>query len=711
MVHRLAAIISAIAAFSSAAHPATEWAREEFAGYTEKIFGRVPDVAFFLPGETDDFADDFRALKDTDGYAVRTRGGRICFVADNPKGFVNGVHRWLERNSDIIWPRPAGDICFFSRTSDSGLLLPGHSDYIDIPAFRQRYFGFATLDPENLRWRARNALCTLIASDVMIRPETLKPQVLEMKRTYGVIGAFDDYYGYGHDMERLWLPRATYLKDHPDWYFLYDGKRGGGSSCHFCETNPELPAALAKVVLSKAAQLPATVRTVLVCIEDSSLTCQCPNCLKPIRLPDGTIVAPDDPAFRSTRFFVFFNKFARIVREKRSDLIIRQFAYQHLAVPPKVKIEPNVELMYCPFPRDMKQSIASGASTAEWRTRTDAWRRVADRLFLYEYYFDGGLFPRPIGDTVAEDFRYFAARGVQRVSWEAPDRLGDDKSRLMRGNRLPSSWFFDMSGMEAWVVGKLSWDPSLDPKELRREYLRRTFGPAAEAVGEFYAAVHAAWAADKKPSRYDDNVFETAARHLVATGVAGRCRAALEKAERLADRSERRAWIASMRGILGKWVKEASNYADVALEIPSGDDKPAAEFPELKLSGTKLCFPLTDATFSIRAVGEALECALAVKSGFIDGESADISFTGMDGRVRTFPLDVVRKTRGGWDAAAKVPFGSLSLDLKRGGEFRCLPRVWLKEGEKATPLDFSWLGARIDCPETWGRVRMAISIQ
>ena len=696
--------MSAIAALSCSAHPATEWAREEFAEYTGKVFGKVPDAAFFLPGETQDFADDFKALKGTDGYAVRTRGGRMCFVADNPKGHVNGVHRWLERNSDIIWPRPAGDLCLFTPSAFD--IRRADCDYRDIPAFRQRYFGFATFDPENLRWRARNALSTLIAADVMTKPETIRPQVLEMKRKYGVIGAFDDYYGYGHDMERLWLPRSVYLKDHPDWYFLYDGKRGGGSSCHFCETNPELPAALAKVVLAKAAHLPPTVSTMLVCIEDSSLTCQCKNCLKPVRLPDGTVVGPDDPAFRSTRFFVFFNKFARIVREKRPDLTIRQFAYQHLAIPPKVKIEPNVELMYCPFPRDMKESIASGASTAEWRTMTDEWRRVADRLFLYEYYFDGGLFPRPIGDTVAEDFRSFAARGVQRVSWEAPDRLGDGKTRLMRGSRLPSSWFFDMSGMEAWVVGKLSWDPSLDPKELRREYLRRAFGPSAEAVGEFYAVVHSAWAADKTPSRYDDDVFATAARHLVATGVAGKCRAALEKAARLADRPERREWIESMRGILGKWVREASNYADIVIAVPSGDGETPAEFPELKLSGTKLCFPLKDAAFTIRASCAALECALSVKSHFVDGESADISFAGPGGAVRTFPLDVVRKTRAGWEASAKVQFGSLPFDLKRVGEFRCLPRVWLKEGEKASPLDFTWLGARIDSPKTWGRMRL-----
>ena len=86
----------------AAVSPATEWAHEEFTNYTTQIFGAAPKVEFVLPGETSDFADDFVALKDTDGYAVRRRGDTIFFIADCPKGHVNGVHRWLEKNSDVI---------------------------------------------------------------------------------------------------------------------------------------------------------------------------------------------------------------------------------------------------------------------------------------------------------------------------------------------------------------------------------------------------------------------------------------------------------------------------------------------------------------------------------------------------------------------------------------------------------------------------------
>ena len=135
MIVRLFAVsaVSMIPLFADAAHPATEWARKEFSSYSEKIFGTVPKVEFVLPGETVGYSADFTALKGTDGYAVRRRGDTVVFIADCPKGHVNGVHRWLERNSDIVWPRPMGDMCFFTPSRKSIDQLD--CDYIDIPAF------------------------------------------------------------------------------------------------------------------------------------------------------------------------------------------------------------------------------------------------------------------------------------------------------------------------------------------------------------------------------------------------------------------------------------------------------------------------------------------------------------------------------------------------------------------------------------------------
>ena len=133
---RLTVILAALPFCLLAAHPATDWAHEEYLKYATAVFGDAPEAQFVLRGEMAGFDADFNALKDTDGYAVRKRDGRIMFLADCPRGHVNAVHRWLERNSDIVWPRPAGDMCFFTPAQKTEERLD--CDYRDIPAFRLR---------------------------------------------------------------------------------------------------------------------------------------------------------------------------------------------------------------------------------------------------------------------------------------------------------------------------------------------------------------------------------------------------------------------------------------------------------------------------------------------------------------------------------------------------------------------------------------------
>ena len=714
---RLVAAVIVLLPSLVAAHPATEWAKAEFAEYAAKVFGKVPEARFVLPGETSDFADDFKALKGTDGYAVRTRGGTLCFVADNPKGFINGVHRWLEKNSDIIWPRPAKDICFYTPACQRTTLATASrrlspvdtrredasgtvSDYIDIPAFRLRYVGAESTDPEVCRWKVRNA------TSGMVDASRLSPENRELVRQYGIYGTFADSYGLGHSMERQWFPRSEFFKGHPEYYMLAGGQRGPGASCNFCETNPELPEAYAKSVLEKIRDLPSEVKILQIMMEDTSVTCQCPECQKPIRLADGSLLTADDPAFKSTRFFIFFNKVAKLIGARRPDLRIRQYAYQQLAVPPKVPIEPNVTIVYCPYPRNMKESVVNGPSNVKWRERTDAWLNLTRNLYWREYYFCGCIyFPRPIAETVAEDMRYIRAKGVSEVYCDSPGRRGDRADVINRtyGLNRPYSQYFDMNALEVWVVGKLFWDPEADVDALRKEYLRRTFGPSAEAVGRFYSLIHRAWKADPKPSRYDDSPFASAAYYIVGKKLSDACRAALAEAEAKADHPARKAWIASMRDILDKWIGEASNYIASDFEIPfSRDGGTAAEFPELKLSGSPAGLDATRSIFTIRSDGTALVVTADVKKPFVPGEKAEFSIAPTSGGLYTFPLEVTEKTRKGWKAAARIPFESAHYAPHVSSKFRCLPRLVLKDSEQATGVDFTWLGGVARMPETWG---------
>ena len=701
MVGKLGVVAVSLAAGQSVAaeSPATGWAREEFADYAAKVFGEAPAVAFVLPGETADFADDFDALKGTDGYAVRFRDGKLVFVADCPKGHVNGVHRWLEKNSDIIWPRPKGDLCFY--TPRSPRTFPA-ADYRDVPAFRLRFFGGGAADDETRRYLARNAVSPTASLTNLDREKNDRPW------RYGTVGAYCDVYGGGHDMETRWFPRAEFLEAHPEYYMLVDGKRGAAKRTNFCETNPAFVEAYAKSVEEKIRNLPDSVRIISINMEDTSVTCQCPDCLKPLHLPDGTVIEPKDPAFRSTRFFLFFNAVARHVAKIRPDLRILQFAYMHLAIPPKVKVERNVILKFCPYPRNMREGVIRGASNAKWRARIDEWLVNTPEMYWREYYFCGNIyFPRPMADTAADDLRYIASRGIRYVYTDSPGRYGDTgRNNAAYSLNRPYHEFYDMNGMEAWVVQKLFWDPSQDPEALRAEFCRRTFGPAAADVAEFHRLIRTSWNSDNLASGFRDNPFRSAAHYIVANGISEKCRAALASAAAKADNAGRADWIAAMRKTFEDWIADAPNWVCPVQKVPFvQSDAGGIRLPSLKsLKDPKKLDPHAGTSVTVRSDGRAFVFDFDIdkagkriqvrrdlpKGVFPSGDKVELSFAlkkggyvhlafDAEGQTYTGKADAaascdwtatVGRTAAGWKATARVPFEALDFAPQVDPEIR-----------------------------------------
>ncbi len=732
---RRALAICAIAAQCAAAlPPATEWAHEVFTGCTARIFGAAPAVEFVLPGDTQDFADDFAALKGTDGYAVRRRGDAVVFIADCSKGHVNGVHRWLERNSDVIWPRPAGDLCLFTprKAALDGLAC----SYRDIPAFRLRYFGGGTKDAATLRYLARNASSSIASHAEM--PASLLPEA----ERYGAIGSYCDLYGSGHDMESRWFPRKEFFKAHPEYWMLVDGVRWTGPDSNFCETNPGFAEAFARSVEEKIRGIPPSVKILSINMEDTPITCQCESCMRPIRLDDGSTLGPGDPAFKSTRFFIFFNKVARHVAKIRPDLKIMQFAYLHLSVPPKVKLEPNVIVKFCPVERNMRESVVSGSDprNAEYRRRLDEWLGVTPELYWREYYFCGCVYyPRPVADTAVEDLRYIQSRGVRYVYTDSPGRFGDTEANNTQYSlNRPFREFYDMNAMEAWVVQKLFWDPSLDPEALRAEFMRRTFGPAAPEMAAYWRLLRDAWRAETRPSTIYDEPIRSTARFILEKGHADACRAALAAAEAKADIPERRAWIATMRRTLDEWIDGAWNFTDMDVPVPviGAADAPgldfgrgawsrAAKMPTFKYfrtervldaSGSRMRMFCDGASlhagFDVRQDGGKVELAFAAEGGgyfqfVVNCDGGKFSAHGLDASWRCGWDARTERTADGWRAALRIPLDAIGCVPAEGRRLRMHAAIHFAEGGgKVRSRMFSFHGGIPHKPSSWGWIKL-----
>ena len=694
------------------AHPATVTAAEELTNWVAKITGAEIGVAESGGGgrTTISFAlRDEPRLKDTDGYLVDEKGGNLTIVAKYPKGHLNGVFRLLYRNTDIIWPRPGTAKDPVAVYSEAKTLEFRPETYArpDVPAFKLRHDGYNT-SAEGYRWDMRNCLVT----PGNWRWFWDKLEAAENGRRLGIWDSYYNSWGGAHNMVAWWFPRKEH-EEHPEYYMLTATGRDK-TNTGLCVSNPDLPQAFADAVLKKLEDkktFPESVREVAILMEDSDATCRCKDCNAPFTCYDGTVITPKDRGYKSTRFFDFFTKALAKVWEKHPDLVVRQYAYVYLAEPPRVKIPKNLKLEFCPYPRDMKQSVFEGPDCADWKRMADGWLSLTKNIFWREYYFCGCIYyPRPISDTAEVDFKYLSKADIPVVYC---DGCTSTDSRIFHKGvytsvKQPTAEFWDTVGVEKWVVGQLMWDPSVGAKALREEYLKRVFREASPAMIRFYDILNASWYATKRASGWSDAAYPSAAYYIVQTGHTDEVRKALGEAAKAAVHPVAKEWVANVRRIVENWIKESPNYLTGPMTVPF-KAKPA-EFPHFKY----LCGVSKKGKFNepygvkagIRSNGEAFELGFVIPHA--DGEkgapSVEVFFALKDEKAYKRYAATATAGKDAWVLKMTVPFAELDFKPIRINTIRCAPIVTYNFGGLGKDLPCSWEGAVPTSIRSWGEL-------
>lgn len=693
------------------AHPATATAAEELTNWVRRITGAALPVVS-APGRRPSLSFALRddpAFRDTDGYCVEAQEGGLTLVAKYPKGHLNGVFRLLFKNTDIVWPRPGTSkepVAVYSEAKDLAF-APATWARPDVPAFRLRHCGYNGT-AAGMRWDMRNGL----VSPGNWRWFFRKPADAEAGRKLGVWDSYYNSWGGAHNMVSWWFPYREH-KDRSDFYMLTATGRDTKDT-GLCVSNPDLPQAFADAVLKKLSDrktFPESVREIAILMEDSDQTCRCESCAAPFTCSDGIVLTTKDSNYRSTRFFDFFIKALEKVWAKHPDLVVRQYAYVYLARAPHLKIPKNLKLEFCPYPRDMKQSIFEGPDCANWKQMADDWLALTTNIFWREYYFCGCIYyPRPISDTAEVDFRYLAAKGIPAVYC---DGGASEDSRVFRKGayvsvRQPTAEFWDTVGVEKWTVGQLMWDPSAGAKALREEYLRRVFREAAPAMSRFYAILNKSWYATARASSWSDAAFPTAAYYIVQSGHAAEVRAALDEAARTAVHPVSREWVANVRRIVERWIAEAPNYLTGPLQVPFGG-KPA-DFPHFKY----LCGSSKKGLFnepygvkaSIRSTGEAFELTFRVPhvAGERGAPAAEVYFARPDEQSYRRYDAMAKPGADAWTLTMAVPFAEIDFKPIQLNTVKCAPVVIYNFGGLGRDLPCSWEGAVPGLIKTWGEL-------
>ncbi len=519
------------------------------------------------------YPKDLEKLAGSDGFAVRSQGHNLYIFGANAKGAMNGIYTFLEANSDIIWPRPRPDVgAVFTVNPDLAVVW---GDACERPVSRLRGWGtnYGRNHDDEI-WMARNR-CNYPNGGGGFDPGYNGPRK--------AWGGFSEY-GGGHNLLQ-YVPVEKYFDSHPEFFCFQNGQwqRSQGMEHQICFTNAEMTAEFIKNALAALDKAPADIDCLNVKIEDNWGSCECPNCLKPITLPDGKVLTTADPAFRSTQFFLFLNQVAEAIYQKYPKLTIGTYAYFFTAVPPAIKPYPTIRAYFCPYIRNNDKFPLFAPVNSIWWNRIQGWAEVCGKVVLREYYGVGMEFPRPLSEVAAGDLKVLMPMGVLEFTAEIQP---DWNRKWFDGKVHDNSRAWDVSMLEYWVITRLYWNPEQDVEQLRKYFLNRTFRAAAAPMEKFYGTIREAWFKDTLPSTCGDTAAGCTKYYIIDKGLEEPLRGYLAEAEELADHPVSKQLVQNIRQRYDGWINQVKETKIPQIAVPLNESAKTFDSPAWQSAAT-----------------------------------------------------------------------------------------------------------------------------
>jgi len=421
------------------------------------------------------------------------------------RGSYNAVCGYL-RSLGVRWylPGELGEIVPQLKT----LSLPQIDETVR-PDFDLRRFNvrFGTCSPETVRWAMR----------------------LGMRDPHGLMVA--------HGMARM-TDRKVIHDEHPDWFALFGGVRQfkEGSNNQLCYSNQEL---FEHTVRYCRAQFDTyDYESVSVMPPDGyTAMCQCPLCEgkgSPELGPRGSL---------SNHVWDFVNRVAKEVGKTHPDKLILCCAYGANTTPPSNidKLEPNVQVMIVGGRRP-KSGLAAREDIRRLR---EGWLAKTDRkIMIFENYpFTGRGNYLPL----------FLARSIgEGINETKPYSLGED-IWLTFGRDFDTK-DVGFNHFQVYFTARMYWGgPNQDVGVMLDEYCRLFYGPAGEAMKNFFDYCEVHWPemeTDAKPIVEALALFDAAKSQVEASSTYGRRLALIDE---FLDGSRRKStMLAQSRGVVPK---------------------------------------------------------------------------------------------------------------------------------------------------------------
>jgi len=426
-----------------------------------KLTDEIPDLD--IPrGRTRDYREE--------GFVIRTCGHRLVLAGNDTQPYLGTRYAVVEflHQLGVRWFMPG----------EMGEVIPKMSTIAVRPMNMRQQPDFVMRD----FWEhARGNM----------RTECADWKIHNMMNPYmaGVFGIPSD------SSIRSYLPDHQF-EAHPDWFAL--GRDGSRNRHHPCTTSDEMIRHFAEQIKARARQGEAVTA---FAPDDGNPRCWCDRCAKIANGFDGCGANERDPipdASASNEWFYFVNRILAEVNREFPDHVIATNGYANRDIPPEmppgIDFNPSNNLTVM-FANITACTIHSYDDPKCWQMKRQGqmirqWCRLSDKVWIYNYNYTMLVNKRTITPMV-----HRIRRNIPLLKkWGILGFLDQDEA----------NWA--MSGITTRLVrARLEWDVHADVDAILDDFFSKWFGPAAEPMKAYYAALEDAF--DKAPQHGHEDVI------------------------------------------------------------------------------------------------------------------------------------------------------------------------------------------------------------
>ena len=428
------------------------------------------------------------AAKQLQQYVQKISGALLPIASEQDKVSGNRILLWPKgtpAEAGLAVPEDLGEEEYLISTTGSDLVIGGGSDL-------GTFFGVCGLLEDHLgvRWYVAGdplGECVPKMKDIVLPRindrqgpdfpmrwigKTL--QWAKMNRQNYPGGALDVGFkikpGIFHTQDIL-LPTKTYFAEHPEYYALVDGKRGGAKHgwIHLCHSNKDVVRIVAQN-MGKILDADPDVDLVTFAPTDWTQLCECEAC----KAMDDKGEVPKDQRM-SRRMLIFHNRLAEALTKTHPNAKLLVGAYLNYTRPPNdksIRALPALSVVICDIQYCMAHPVndPNCPPNRVYDEIIKGWQALGCDIYFYEYYYKVnwmGL-PWPITHKLAVDIPYFKSVGVKGVYTQFTTQ---NAWKLFPGY---------------YVAAKLMWDVDADVDRILDEMCNRLFGKGGPAMREYY---------------------------------------------------------------------------------------------------------------------------------------------------------------------------------------------------------------------------------